>query len=294
MSARIEDYALIGDCETAALVARDGSIDWLCLPRFDSAACFAALLGTPENGRWRVAPRDPACRVHRRYRDDTLILETAFETSQGAATLVDFMPPRDGTSDLVRLVSGIRGRVDFCVELTIRFDYGGTVPWVSRIEAGGGLQAVAGPDMLVLRTPVPLAAHRRRASRGGLPQRIRSRTRQFRSILRGAAAGCGAPSVPACPLSSGDRPARARHGGGDRAAARAQRQQSEQREKRPRNAPAHDYSPNGHPDRIHACGARSAFLDRQHQPIATGRHVEGVNHETPATGAPASRCRRFR
>ncbi len=156
MPSRIEDYALIGDCETAALVSRDGSIDWLCWPRFDSAACFAALLGTPENGRWRIAPADPAARVTRRYRDGTMILETRFETAEGAATLIDFMPPRDHTSDLVRIVVGERGHVTFRTELVIRFDYGATVPWVTRLEDGGGLQAVAGPDRLVLRTPVPL------------------------------------------------------------------------------------------------------------------------------------------
>ncbi len=154
MPSRIENYALIGDCETAALVADDGSIDWLCWPRFDSAACFAALLGTPENGRWLIAPLDPAARSHRRYRDGTLILETTFETADGAATLVDFMPLRDGTSEIVRLVVGLRGRVEFHTELVIRFDYGATVPWVTRLD--DGIQAIAGPDMLSLHTPVPL------------------------------------------------------------------------------------------------------------------------------------------
>src|SRR5437773_2918196 len=104
MSSRIEDYALIGDCETAALVARDGSIDWLCWPRFDSAACFAALLGTSENGRWQIAPVNPSARTSRHYCDGTLILETKFEMAEGEATLIDFMPPRDGTSELIRLV----------------------------------------------------------------------------------------------------------------------------------------------------------------------------------------------
>jgi GH15 family glucan-1,4-alpha-glucosidase len=156
MASRIEDYALIGDCETSALVARNGSIDWLCWPRFDSAACFSALLGTPENGRWQIAPADPSARIVRQYRDSTLILETTFETNTGAATLIDFMPPRDGTSNLVRVVLGQRGSIDFRTELIIRFDYGTSVPWVRRLEDGGGLQAVAGPDLLVLRTPVPL------------------------------------------------------------------------------------------------------------------------------------------
>jgi GH15 family glucan-1,4-alpha-glucosidase len=109
MSTRLEDYALIGDCETAALVSRGGSIDWLCWPRFDSGACFAALLGEPEHGRWLVAPAGGAARTSRRYRDGTLILETEFETADGAVTLVDFMPPRGTTSDLVRLVVGTRG-----------------------------------------------------------------------------------------------------------------------------------------------------------------------------------------
>ena len=156
MPSRIEDYGLIGDCETAALVSRDGSIDWLCLPRFDSAACFAALLGTPDNGRWQIAPADPSSRITRRYRDDTLILETTFETEQGVATIIDFMPLFDGTSDLVRLVVGQHGRLDFRTDLVIRFDCGISVPWVNQLDDEGGLQAVAGPDMLVLRTPVPL------------------------------------------------------------------------------------------------------------------------------------------
>ena len=108
---RIEDYALIGDCETAALVARDGSIDWLCWPRFDGGACFAALLGTPEHGRWLIAPADRKARVTRRYRGDTLILETDFETGDGAVTLVDFMPPRGKASDVVRIVIGRRAAV---------------------------------------------------------------------------------------------------------------------------------------------------------------------------------------
>ena len=156
MWTRIEDYGLIGNCQTAALVSRDGSIDWLCLPRFDSAACFAALLGTADNGRWQIAPADPSPRITRRYRDSTLILETTFETEQGTATLIDFMPLSDGTSDLVRLVVGQHGRLDFRTELVIRFDCGISVPWVSQLEDERGLQAVAGPDKLVLRTPVPL------------------------------------------------------------------------------------------------------------------------------------------
>jgi GH15 family glucan-1,4-alpha-glucosidase len=153
--ARIEDYALIGDCETAALVSRDGSIDWLCWPRFDSAACFAALLGTPENGRWQIAPAGPSARISRCYRDGTMVLETVFETAEGEAALIDFMPPHDGTSELVRLVLGRRGRLEFRTELVIRFDYGASVPWVTRLP-DGGLSAVAGPEMLELHTPVEL------------------------------------------------------------------------------------------------------------------------------------------
>src|SRR5262245_38866265 len=111
-SRRIEDYALVGDCETAALVGRDGSIDWLCWPRFDSAACFAALLGGPEHGRWLIAPRASRARVTRRYLDGSLILVTTFETKDGVIELIDFMPPHDGTSDLVRLVRGVKGKVE--------------------------------------------------------------------------------------------------------------------------------------------------------------------------------------
>src|SRR4051794_1134453 len=135
---RIEDYALIGDCETAALVGRDGSIDWLCWPRFDSAACFAALLGEPEHGRWLLAPADPGARSTRRYRGDTLILETDFETADGAGavTVIDLMPPRGRASDLIRIVVGRRGRVAMRTELVLRFDYGSIVPWVSRLEDG--------------------------------------------------------------------------------------------------------------------------------------------------------------
>ncbi len=155
-SAPIEDYALIGDCETAALVSRDGSVDWLCWPRFDSPACFAALLGAPEHGRWRIAPRDLAPeRTRRRYRGDTLVLETAMETPDGGAVaVIDFMPPRDGRSDLVRVVRGLRGRVPMRMELVLRFDHGRTVPWVSRME-NGNLRAVAGPHQVTLRTDVP-------------------------------------------------------------------------------------------------------------------------------------------
>ena len=155
MQPRIEDYALIGDLETAALVSRGGSVDWLCWPRFDSGACFASLLGSSEHGRWLIAPEDPAPRVTRRYRADTLILETDLETQDGAATLIDFMPLRGTASDLVRIVAGRRGRVSMRTELVIRFDYGANVPWVTRLE-NGMLQAVAGPDLVLLQTDVPL------------------------------------------------------------------------------------------------------------------------------------------
>jgi GH15 family glucan-1,4-alpha-glucosidase len=155
MPSRIEDYALVGDCQTAALVARDGSVDWLCWPRFDSDACFAALLGTPEHGRWLIAPTAHVSRVSRRYRDGTLILETDFETASGAVRLIDFMPVRNSSSDLVRIVVALRGRVRMRMELVLRFNYGSSVPWVSRLP-DGSLRAVAGPAMAVLRTGAPL------------------------------------------------------------------------------------------------------------------------------------------
>jgi GH15 family glucan-1,4-alpha-glucosidase len=151
----IEDYGLIGDFETAALVCKTGSIDWLCWPRFDSGACFAALLGDTNNGRWLIAPAQGNPRTTRRYRPDTLILETSFVTADGEAILIDFMPLRERASHLVRLVVGKRGTVSMTMELIIRFDYGASVPWVKRTEAGDVL-AISGPDMLVLRTPVEL------------------------------------------------------------------------------------------------------------------------------------------
>jgi GH15 family glucan-1,4-alpha-glucosidase len=154
MASRIEDYALIGDCYTAALVARDGSIDWLGFPRFDSGACFAALLGTPEHGRWLLAPSGAIRQVRRKYRDNTLILETEFETAEGTVALIDFMSVRDGVPNLVRLVEGREGNVPFRMELIIRCDYGSIVPWVQRFD--GGILAVGGPDSLVVRTPVEM------------------------------------------------------------------------------------------------------------------------------------------
>lgn len=154
MPCRIEDYGLIGDCETAALVGRDGSIDWLCWPAFDSDACFAALLGSPDNGRWLVAPAGEITRTARRYLGASLILETHFETADGAVALIDFMPPRGKASDIVRLVRGIRGKMRMRMELVIRFGFGNDVPWVRKSEDGSALLAICGQDMTVLRTPV--------------------------------------------------------------------------------------------------------------------------------------------
>jgi GH15 family glucan-1,4-alpha-glucosidase len=156
MPSHIEDYALVGDCFSAALVARDGSVDWLCLPRFDSGACFAALLGTPEHGRWRLAPQEEIRAVRRRYRPDTLVLQTEFETSSGAVAVIDCMPERAEAHapSLVRLVEGQRGQVPVHMELIIRCDYGRIIPWVRRID--GGIRAIAVPDSLIVRTPAPL------------------------------------------------------------------------------------------------------------------------------------------
>ncbi len=154
MTLRIEDYALIGDCGAAALVGRDGSIDWLCWPRFDSPACFAALLGTTENGRWLIAPKSAPVSINRRYRPGTLILETEFETDAGCAAIIDFMPPADG-ADLVRIIVGRSGRVVFQTELVLRFNYGASVPWVNRLD-DDTINAIAGPERLVLRTPASL------------------------------------------------------------------------------------------------------------------------------------------
>jgi GH15 family glucan-1,4-alpha-glucosidase len=150
---RIEDYALVGDTHTAALVGMDGSIDWLCLPRFDSGACFAALLGDSGNGRWCLSPEGGGRATGRRYRDDTLVLETEFDTASGSVRLIDFLPIRDETPHIVRIVEGLSGSVDMRMELILRFDYGQIVPWVQRRD--GVLTAVAGPDGVALRTPVP-------------------------------------------------------------------------------------------------------------------------------------------
>jgi GH15 family glucan-1,4-alpha-glucosidase len=150
----IEDYGLIGDCETAALVGRDGSIDWLCWPAFDSDACFAAILGTNKNGRWLIAPEAEIRSTTRRYRGKTLILQTRFETADGIVELIDFMPPRGKASDVVRLVRGVEGKVKMRMQLVIRFGFGVDIPWVKRAEDRSALLAIAGQDMTVLRTPV--------------------------------------------------------------------------------------------------------------------------------------------
>ncbi len=152
MALPIEDYAVLGDTQTAALVGRDGSVDWLCLPRFDSAAVFAGLLGTERHGRWLLRPAGEIQAVRRRYRGDTLVLETEYDTDEGSVRVIDFMPPRDEAPDLVRIVEGLHGRVPLRMELRLRFDYGRVVPWVYR--EGDDLVAVAGPDAVYLRTPV--------------------------------------------------------------------------------------------------------------------------------------------
>jgi GH15 family glucan-1,4-alpha-glucosidase len=153
MDARIEDYALVGDLQTAALIGRSGSVDWLCFPRFDSSACFAALLGSPDNGRWLLAPADGGACNERRYREDTLILESEWKTDTGRVRVIDFMPPRETKPDIVRIVEGLAGEVAMRSEIVIRFDYGFVIPWVRRIDHDDRI-AIAGPDALVLRTPV--------------------------------------------------------------------------------------------------------------------------------------------
>jgi len=152
----VEDYAIIGDCTTAALVGKNGSIDWLCLPRFDSGACFAALLGHAKHGRWLIGPTAGSKRVTRSYQDDTLVLETVFETESGSFALIDFMPINQPATSLVRIVEGRRGVVDVHMDLKVRFDYGSSVPWVSRLEDQTGIQAIAGRNLVTLRASVPL------------------------------------------------------------------------------------------------------------------------------------------
>ena len=151
---KIEDYAFLSDTQTGALVSRDGCVDWLCLPRFDSGACFASLLGNTENGHWRFFPEEEVQTTRRRYRGDTLILETELETKDGAVRLIDFMPPRGENPDIIRIIEGLRGEVQMHMELVIRFDYGQVIPWVRKRKEAGDLEAIAGPDGLILRTPI--------------------------------------------------------------------------------------------------------------------------------------------
>jgi GH15 family glucan-1,4-alpha-glucosidase len=155
MAERIEDYGLLGDLQTAALVGRDGSVDWLCFPRFDSGSCFAALLGSRDHGRWLIAPDSGGPATDRRYRKDTLVLESDWETSTGRVRVIDFMPPRGKRPDIVRIVEGLEGSVKMRTELIMRFDYGSIVPWVRRLE-DETLIAIGGPDALALRTPIDL------------------------------------------------------------------------------------------------------------------------------------------
>ncbi len=154
-ASRIEDYALIGDCETAALVSRNGSIDWLCWPRFDSGACFAALLGDRFNGRFLLRPIDEDAEPSRRYRDGSLVLETCWRTKSGVALVIDFMPLRNGASDVIRIVRCLEGSVDFYAEYILRFDYGRVTPWINRMD-DGALRAVGGPDCVTLHTDAPM------------------------------------------------------------------------------------------------------------------------------------------
>jgi GH15 family glucan-1,4-alpha-glucosidase len=152
VSSRIEQYAMIGDTQTAALIGDNGSVDWMCAPRFDSGACFAALLGDENHGRWLIAPAAGGGAARRRYRDGTLVLETEFDTPEGSVRITDFMPIRDKTVDIVRIVEGLDGHVPMQMHMTIRFDYGSIIPWVRNVR--GALVAIAGPDALVLRTPI--------------------------------------------------------------------------------------------------------------------------------------------
>lgn len=152
----MEEYAIIGNCTTAALVGANGSIDWLCLPRFDSGACFAALLGHAKHGRWLVGPAEAATSSTRSYRDDTLVLETVFETASGSFALIDFMPVNQPATSLVRIIEGRRGAVEVRMSMKARFDYGSSVPWVSRLDDESGIQAIAGPDLVTLRASVSL------------------------------------------------------------------------------------------------------------------------------------------
>ena len=155
MAERIEDYALLSDLQTGALVGRSGSIDWLCVPRFDSGSCFGSLLGTHDHGRWLIAPRDGGPATERRYRERALVLESEWQTATGRVRVIDFMPPRGRTPDLVRIVEGLEGSVEMSTELVIRFDYGSIVPWVRRLD-DETMIAVGGPNAVIIRTPVDL------------------------------------------------------------------------------------------------------------------------------------------
>lgn len=158
--ARIEDYAVIGDCHTAALVSRDGSIDWLCLPRFDSGACLARLLGNEENGRWRIGATDPEARISRAYRDGSVILDTTIETADGRARVTDFMPVKGEHSTIIRICEGLSGRIEMRLDLTLRFDYGSAVPWVVGLGDQSGFEAICGPDRVTIFSSIPLiSAH---------------------------------------------------------------------------------------------------------------------------------------
>jgi len=157
----IEDYAIIGDCLSAALVGRNGSIDWLCWPHFDSDACFAALLGDSRHGRWRLAPMGAELCVSRRYQDGTLVLETLFETAEGSVAVIDFMPIDPRRHAIIRRVEGRSGRVPMHMELVLRFEYGLVTPWVTQLEHGGGIQAIAGPNRVILYAPVELRGEAR-------------------------------------------------------------------------------------------------------------------------------------
>ena len=172
MPAKIEDYALIGDMETAALVDRNGSIDWLCWPDFSSEACFAALLGTEENGYWKIAPAGGRWTSSRRYRAHTLILETIFQDKGGTARLIDFMPPRGKHSDVVRVIEGVRGSMKLRMEMALRFDYGRTVPWVTGIQ--DGIRAVAGPNLAILHGSIPVRGENLKPSRTSKSARERA------------------------------------------------------------------------------------------------------------------------
>ena len=154
---KIEDYGFLSDTQTGALIGKNASVDWLCFPRFDSRACFAALLGNEKNGRWIMHPTEEVRGTSRRYRGDTLVLETEFETESGVARVIDFMPPRGTNPDLIRIVEGVHGEVSMRTELIVRFDYGAIVPWVRNI--GGDIVAIAGPDALIFRTPIQTRGH---------------------------------------------------------------------------------------------------------------------------------------